>query len=106
MCVVCVSLLKVVSKEGFKCLEKRSAPSSIRRLLNQHFQLISTPPPISIALLTPARLNVLGKYIPSQGQVCEVGFFRLIVIPHARVLDMTLAAWQGFMNGAVPVWSL
>ncbi len=64
----------------------------------------------------PAYLNSLAYPCPLKRvgaskfryaeQVCEVGFFRLIVIPHARVLDMTLAAWQGFMNGAVPVWSL
>ncbi len=67
MCVVRVFVLKVVSKESYECLEKRSAPSSIRRLLNQHFQLTSTPPPISIALLTPARLNVLGQVYPFSG---------------------------------------
>ncbi len=49
-----------------KCFEKRSSPSSIRRFMNQHFQLTSTSPPVSIALLTPARANVLGQVNPAR----------------------------------------
>ncbi len=54
--------------------------------------------PVSIALLVPARLNVLGQLILPAGQVFEVIFLRSSVTSACAGLSVPLAAWQGFMH--------